>query len=167
MKIAVIYKSLTGNTKIVAEAVKAALKETEVVYIGEPVENVEADVYFVGTWIDKGNCTKEISEFLNGLEGKKVALFATAGFGGSTEYYDTLAKRMKEQVSDSNQIVGTFLCQGKMPMSVRERYVAMMQANPEDKNMEVNIRNFDEALSHPDTADIEAVKNWASEMMQF
>ena len=167
MKVAIIYKSLSGNTKMIAEAIASLMEENQLVYIGEPAEGIDADIYFVGSWIDKGNCTKEVAEYLSALEAKKIALFATAGFGGSMEYYDTLAGRIKSQIPSSNQIVGQFFCQGKMPMSVRERYVAMMQANPEDKNMEVNIRNFDEALSHPDTADIEAVKNWASEMMQF
>ena len=46
-------------------------------------------------------------------------------------------------------------------MSVRDRYVAMLQANPEDKNMEVNVKNFDEALSHPDTTDLSNAVAWA------
>ena len=167
MKAAIIYKSLTGNTKMIAEAIASVIEESQLVYIGEPTEGIDADIYFIGSWIDKGNCTKEVAAYLAGLEAKKIALFATAGFGGSMEYYDTLAERIKNQIPESNEVVGQFFCQGKMPMSVRDRYVAMMQANPEDKNMEVNIRNFDEALSHPDTADVEAVKNWASEMMQF
>ena len=146
MRVAIIYKSLTGNTKTIAEAIASIIEESQLAYIGEPTEGIDADIYFVGSWIDKGNCTKEVAEYLAGLEAKKIALFATAGFGGSKEYYDTLAGRIKGQIPASNQVVGQFFCQGKMPMSVRERYVAMMQANPEDKNLEVSIRNFDEAV---------------------
>lgn len=166
MKVAIIYKSLTGNTKQIADEIASVIEDAQLVYIGEPTEGIDADIYFVGSWIDKGNCTKEIAEYLSGAEAKKIALFATAGFGGSIEYYNTLAERIKSQIPVSNQIVGQFFCQGKMPVSVRERYVAMMQANPEDKNLEVSIRNFDEALTHPDEADREAVKRWALEMMQ-
>ena len=165
MKIAIIYKSLTGNTKLVAEAIQSAVVQEDVCYVGEPTEGIDADIYFVGSWIDKGSCTKEIAEYLTRLEGKKIALFATAGFGGSKEYYDTLAKRIQAQVSESNCVLGQFMCQGKMPMSVRERYVAMMQANPEDKNLEVNVKNFDEALSHPDAADLDAARSWALDMI--
>ena len=161
MKIAVVYKSLTGNTKLVAEAIGEALKSEHDVCVCEPAECVEADLYFVGTWIDKGSSTKEIAEFLAKLDNKKIALFATAGFGGSQEYYDALAERIKAQIPESNEILGQFFCQGKMPMSVRERYVAMLQANPEDKNMEVNVKNFDEALSHPDEADLSNAVAWA------
>lgn len=166
MKIAIIYKSLTGNTKLVADAMGEALKDEHDVYVGEPAENIEADVYFVGTWIDKGSCTKDIAEFLGKLDGHKIALFATAGFGGSQDYYNALAERIKAQVPASNEILGQFFCQGKMPMSVRDRYVAMLQANPEDKNMEVNVKNFDDALSHPDEDDLKAAVNWALGLLQ-
>ena len=165
MKIAVVYKSLTGNTKFVAEAIGEALKAEHEVCVCEPAECPEAELYFVGSWIDKGNCTKEITEFLATLENQKIALFATAGFGGSQEYYDALAGRIKAQVPASNEILGQFFCQGKMPMSVRDRYVAMLQANPEDKNMEVNVKNFDEALSHPDEADLANAAAWARSLV--
>ena len=161
MKIAVVYKSLTGNTKLVAEAIGNALMEEHDVCVCEPEACREADLYFVGSWIDKGNCTKEIGEFLGTLENQKIALFATAGFGGSKEYYDALADRIKAQIPESNKVVGVYFCQGKMPMSVRDRYVAMLKANPEDKNMEVNVKNFDEALSHPNEADLTNAAAWA------
>ena len=166
MKIAVVYKSLTGNTKFVADAIAEALKEKHDVCVCEPAEGLEADLYFVGSWIDKGNCTKEIAQFLAALDNQKIALFATAGFGGSQEYYDALAERIKAQIPASNEILGQFFCQGKMPVSVRDRYVAMLQANPEDKNMEVNVKNFDEALSHPDEADVKNAATWACSLVQ-
>ena len=165
MKIAIVYKSLTGNTRLVAEAMGKALKSEHEVCVCEPAEDIKADLYVVGTWIDKGSCTKEIAEFLGKLEGCRVALFATAGFGGSQDYYNALAERIKAQVPSSNEILGQFFCQGKMPMSVRDRYVAMLQANPEDKNMEVNVKNFDEALSHPDEADLDNAAAWARSLV--
>ncbi|MBQ8278759.1 MAG: flavodoxin family protein [Roseburia sp.] len=166
MKIAIIYKSLTGNTKLVAEAMYEALKAEHDVYVGEPADGIEADLYLVGSWTDKGSCAKEITAFLEKLEGKQIAIFGTAGFGGSAEYYNTLFERVKAQVPSSNQILGQYFCQGKMPMSVRDRYVAMMQANPEDKNLEVSIKNFDEAFSHPDEADLKAATAWAHSLVQ-
>lgn len=165
MKIAIVYKSLTGNTKMVADAVKNALKQDEVVYVGAPTDAMDAEIYFVGSWTDKGNCDATVGAFLQKLEGKQIAYFATAGFGGSQEYYDTLASRVEVQIPESNTLLGSFICQGKMPLSVRDRYVAMLQANPEDKNLEVNIKNFDEALTHPDEADLRNVEAWAHEML--
>ena len=49
-------------------------------------------------------------------------------------------------------------------MSVRERYVALMTAHPDDTKLQVNVENFDRALSHPDDEDLHAVRSWAKEM---
>ena len=43
MKIAIVYKSLTGNTAMVAEALKEALKEKGPVYFGPPEGCPEAE----------------------------------------------------------------------------------------------------------------------------
>ena len=166
MKIAIVYKSVTGNTKQIAEAVKSVMKDESLVYIGEPADDINADLYFVGSWIDKGSSAKPISDFLGTLDGKKIAVFATAGFGGSEEYYEMLFQRIKTQIPETNDVLGKFFCQGKMPMSVRERYVSMMREHPEDKKLEVNIRNFDEALTHPNEADLQAAAEWACEIMK-
>lgn len=165
MKTAIIYKSVTGNTKAIAEAVKSVLAE-EVVYFGEPKENIEADLYVVGSWTDKGMCCKEIAEFLKTLEDKKIAYFGTAGFGGSKEYYDALFERVKAIVPESNELTESFYCQGKMPMRVRERYVSMMTEHPEDQQLKVSVKNFDEALSHPNQEDFDAVKEWVRKIVK-
>lgn len=166
MKIAIIYKSLTGNTKTVAEAIRDELKAEDIVCFGEPQENVDADFYIVGSWTDKGMCAKEITEFLRGLTNKKIAYFGTAGFGGSPEYYEKIYHRVTESVDESNEICGYFFCQGKMPMSVRARYVQMVQEHPEDKKMQVSLENFDKALSHPDEQDLQDVKNWIRTLVE-
>lgn len=160
MRIAIVYKGLTGNTKLVAENIKKALKE-DIIYCGEPKDNLNAELYFIGSWTDKGMCCSEIAEFIKKLENKKIAYFGTAGFGGSREYYETLFSRVKSIIPASNEVVGNFYCQGKMPIRVRERYVALITEHLEDKQLEVSIKNFDEALSHPDQDDLENIKKWA------
>ncbi|MFQ9573217.1 MAG: flavodoxin family protein [Roseburia hominis] len=115
-KIAIIYKSLTGNTRQVAEAIRDALGGEEIVYFGEPKPDIVADLYFVGSWTDKGSCDGTVGEYLKQLEGKKLAVFGTAGYGGSREYYQKLACRVTECVPDTSEVLGSFYCQGKMPI---------------------------------------------------
>lgn len=166
MKIAIVYDSVTGNTKKIAEAVKKAVSEEELVYFGEPREQIEADFYFVGSWTDKGMCSQKTAEFLKKLRKKKIAYFGTAGFGGSEDYYRNLYSRAAGIVDESNEMLGYFYCQGKMPMGVRSRYVNMMKEHPEDKQLQVSIRNFDEALSHPDDNDIANALQWAESVIK-
>ena len=50
------------------------------------------------------------------------------------------------------------MCQGKMPQSVRERYLRMKE-NPEyPANLDMLIDNFDRALSHPDMDDLQGLQ---------
>lgn len=160
MKIAIVYKSISGNTKLIADAIKDALKDY-VVYIGEPKKDICADFYFVGSWTDKGMCSAEISDYLKTLKNKKIAYFGTAGFGGSSEYYQSLFERIKKICPSSNEMKDYFFCQGKMPMSVRNRYISMMKVHPNNKNLEISVQNFDLALEHPNKEDLKAAQDWA------
>ena len=66
--------------------------------------------------------------------------------------------RVKESIDESNSIIGTYMCQGKMPMAVRERYEKMKQQPNPAPNLDGLIRNFDRALVHPDDHDLEELK---------
>ena len=47
---------------------------------------------------------------------------------------------------------------GRMPQSVRERYLKMKEAPDHPANLDVLIQNFDCALSHPDADDLERLR---------
>ena len=65
----------------------------------------------------------------------------------------------RQTIDSSNTIVGEYMCQGKMPQSVRERYVKMKENPEHPDNIDALIENFDKALSHPDSDDLERLKN--------
>lgn len=50
------------------------------------------------------------------------------------------------------------MCQGRMPQSVRERYLKMKETPDHPANLDVLIQNFDCALSHPYANDLEKLK---------
>lgn len=50
------------------------------------------------------------------------------------------------------------MCQGKMPMAMRERYVKMKEDPNHKPNLDMLIENFDRALSHPDKTDLEKLQ---------
>ena len=50
------------------------------------------------------------------------------------------------------------MCQGRMPQTVRERYVKMKGQPEHPANLDVLIENFDRALSHPDGEDLRALQ---------
>lgn len=161
MKIAIIYDSNTGNTEMLASAIREVLDDQDIVYFGRPeIDLPKADLYFIGSWTDRGDASKKVIEVLNGLHSKKIAYFATAGFKGE-DYYERLFKRVGTHIPEDNVLLGHFYCQGKMPQATRERYEAMIKANPDDKDLKISLANFDAALSHPNEDDLTQVKDWA------
>ncbi|MDY4788855.1 MAG: flavodoxin family protein [Bacilli bacterium] len=155
MKIAIVYSSLTNNTKLLAEALKNKYIDN-VVFCGKvkEIKEIDADIYFLGSWTDKGDISNELIPFVESLNNKRVFLFGTCGFGGSEQYYLNLYNRFKNHLDQSNEVLGHFYCQGKMPLTIKERYISLIKQHPEDKNLLVSIDNFDKALSHPDQNDI-------------
>ena len=159
MSYAIVYSSRTGNTAQLAQVLREALPQEACSYFGEPhAEALSADTIYVGFWTDKGTCDESTAHFLQSLTEQKVFLFGTAGFGGSQAYFDQIAGRMGENLGESNTFLGYFLCQGKMPQSVRARYEAMEQ----NERTKALLQNFDAALSHPDEADLQALEQAVS-----
>lgn len=167
MNIAIIYSSNTGNTQILAETIKKELKDENIVYFGKTIKEIPvADIYFIGSWTNKGNASDDIIEFVKKIKNKKIAYFGTAGYGGSESYYQTLFERIKIYIDSSNKILGHFYCQGKMPIQVRKRYEKLITEHPDDTNLKVNIKNFDEALTHPDNVDLDNVRKWVNSILK-
>lgn len=166
MTYAVVYSSITGNTKRLAEAVREVLPANQCLYFGPPdMEVQKEDMLFVGFWTDKGGCDETVAAFLRSLEHKKVALFGTAGFGGEQSYYNEIASRVGALLPRNCTMEGSFLCQGKMPGSVKRRYQAILADKPEDEKLRSMIENFDRAASHPDAEDIDACRSFVRDMI--
>ena len=80
-------------------------------------------------------------------------------FSSMTGNTKELADAIREILPDaSNTVIGEYMCQGKMPQSVRERYVKMKEDPNHKPNLDMLIENFDRALSHPDKADLEKLQ---------
>lgn len=156
MKYAICYESRTGNTAMLAEKIRKILPIEDCVYCGAPHSmGMSADLIFVGFWTDKGSCPDSLAEFLRGLDGKQVFLFGTAGFGGSDVYFAQILERVKKELPNSAKVIGSFMCQGKMPQAVAERYEAMAPSCKRDMMLE----NFQKALAHPNVEDLQALEN--------
>lgn len=156
MRVQIVYTSRTGNTERLAETIFAAVpvKEKNVKRIEEMTERDDGDMYLVGFWTDRGTASSDILDLLGSLHGKKVGLFGTCGMGNSPEYYKRVASGVAAFIPEDCEYLGAFLCQGKMPMQVRKRYEAMR--NPSNKDqIDRMLRNFDEALLHPDKRDFQ------------
>lgn len=154
MSYSIVYSSRTGNTALLAQTIRDSLPAGDCLYFGAPdARALEADTIYVGFWTDKGTCDETISSFLQSITGQKVFLFGTAGFGGASAYFAQILQRVQQNLKDAN-VVGSYMCQGKMPEAVRSRYLAM-EESPRRTAM---LENFEQALSHPDAQDLARLK---------
>ena len=128
------YFSQTGNTKLLGDFLKDNINDSKTIY--------------VGFWTDKGNANQETLDYLKTLHHQKIFLFGTAGFGKSEEYFKRII----------NEVVGSFMCQGKMPYSVLQRYLSLKESDKAPKNIDLLIENYYEALNHPNEEDLENLK---------
>ena len=158
-KYSIIFSSLTGNTKKLADTIRAVLPAEDCDYFGAPkAEELHSEILYIGFWTDKGNADSATLELLSKLRDKKVFLFGTAGFGGSEAYFQKILNHVKQSIDSSNTVVGEYMCQGKMPPSVRERYMKMKAQPEHPESIDALIENFDRALSHPDGNDLERLR---------
>ncbi|MDO4284515.1 MAG: flavodoxin family protein [Eubacteriales bacterium] len=155
MSTMVVYASATGNTKKVASAIFAAIPDSEkdMQDILQWDHRSAADTFFVGFWNNRGSCPLEIINLLSELHGRRIALFGTCGLGRDAAYYRSIEQNVKVWIPDDNEYLGCFLCQGKMPMSVRSRYESM-RTDQTASRIDHMVHNFDEALLHPDETDL-------------
>ena len=160
----IVFSSVTGNTRQLAEAIRESLPETGCDYFGLcSAEALKSEMLYVGFWTDKGNADEASQALLKTLKNKKIFLFGTAGFGISEAYFRRVLDNVRLSIDESNSIVGEYMCQGRMPQSVRERYVALKAQPQHPANIDALIGNYDLALSHPDAADLDKLKKLVQE----
>lgn len=159
-KYSIIVSSLTGNTKMLADAIYDVLPKENCDFYGDAKTQVpQSEMLYIGFWTDKGTADGDTLKLLQSLKNRKVFLFGTAGFGGSDEYFKKILSRVKQSLDLSNVVVGEYMCQGKMPQAVKERYLKMKEQPEHPANLDMLIENFDRALPHPDAADLEKLRS--------
>ena len=155
----IMFSSVTGNTRMLAEAIRETLPKENCDYFGVcGGAEAKSELLYVGFWTDKGNADADTLALLRTLKNKRLFLFGTAGFGIDTAYFDAILARVQAVPDGSNTVIGTYMCQGKMPPSVRARYEAMRTLPAPPANLDAMIENFDRARSHPDADDLDRLR---------
>lgn len=171
MKYTISYSSKTGNTRALAEHLKKTLPEDGLLFFGEteglPARAFgEADVMFAGFWTEKGSCDRTTAAFLKKADGKMIALFGTAGFGGSATYFDRIAASISEIVPKSCFHAKPFICEGRIAPDVFARYKSELDKDPGDERMLRLVENFERVKTHPDDADMKVLASWARSIIR-
>lgn len=163
-KWAVIYSSVTGNTKKIAEAMAEAVgKDCDVFRVQEAPEDVsDYDVVLLGYWLRLGAPDPLMLKYLPKVHGTRVCFFQTHGTDPTSEHAVTSFARAGYQLGADCEILGTFGCRGKIqPALLAKR----KNAGPDDPHGgEKSRERWRLASTHPDAADEAAAKEFIDDM---
>ena len=164
MKTLVIYSSLTGNTGKIAQVIFDKLPmPKELTTVENIPQNLnDYELVFAGFWVDRGTADKKAAAFLEKLEQKKVALFATLGAYPDSEHAQKSLENAAALLPSSSTVVNSFICQGKIAKSIAESFKKYPEGHPHAMTPERLARHV-EASKHPDVADFINAANFVEE----
>ncbi len=161
MKKLVIYSTLTGNTKKIAEAIYSVIEgDKEIIDVKDSMKiNInDYDKIALGYWVDKGDADDKMKSFMKSIRDKTVGTFGTLGAEPDSEHAAGCRAKVRELLENNgNRVEREFLCRGAISPQLIERFRKMTRegmkghhaATPEAE------RRWAEAARHPDETDME------------
>ena len=162
----IVYSSRTGNTRAVAEHLAAAFG-LEAVNARDELDARKKDLgpdgrllrgdtagtadelLLLGFWAWRGGPNPSMRDFMRGLRRRRVFVFGTMAAWPDSDHARDCLRCARELLDEGgNQILGHFVCQGRLAPAVRRN-----SRHPRTPERE---RRLDEAEKHPDAADLSA-----------
>ena len=154
----VVYSSLTGNTKEVAEAIFEVLPEGSEIFPVEEAPSAQGyENIAVGYWVDKGTANTKAMAYMKEMTYSKVFLFATLGAYPDSDHAARSLERGAEFLGEGCTVTGTFICHGRISKVVMDRRKTMPVDHPHAPNAE-RLKRWEIASTHPDQADFAAAQ---------
>lgn len=159
----IVYSSITGNTKQIAEAMYNAFEENEAdIYSINDVQNFSLDDFanynniIVGYWLIRGGPDNKTQDFLTKLHNKTVVLFQTQGAYLNTEHSVTAFAKAAIYLNTSNKILGTFASQGKFNLELLAKHHKTVTKEQQER--------WEIAKNHPNEEDFQRAKDFIKAM---
>ncbi len=162
----IVYSSRTGNTQSVAEHLAAGLDLTLVNAREELAARMEDrgpdgrlmrgdtagtadEILLLGFWAWRGGPNPTMRDLMRGLRRRRVFVFGTMAAWPDSDHARGCIACAKELLDEGgNELIGHFVCQGKLADSVRRN-----SHHPRTPEREARL---DEAGKHPGAADFAA-----------
>jgi flavodoxin len=164
LKILVTYRSVTGNTKKIAEAIFGEIDVEKEIKSFQEVDSLdEYDFVFVGCPIEKFSVGEPTKKWLKEhIKGKRVGLFCTHGAPEFAPGVPAWTDALKSIVTDAGaEIVGFFNCQGEMTQKVLD----MMLADEDPYVRKLASFGREGTIGQPDESRIEKAREFARATM--
>lgn len=162
-KWAVIYSSVTGNTRQIAEAIAEQAGEADVFRVQDaPLDVSGYDVVALGYWLRLGQPDPLMLKYLPSVQNVRVCFFQTHGTSPTSEHAITSFARAGYFLGDGCEILGTFGCRGKINPAMQKKRA---QAGPDDPHGGAkSVERWRLASTHPDEQDLADAKEFVQRM---
>lgn len=163
-KWAVIYSSVTGNTKAVAEAIARA-SGGDLFNVNDSLPNLEQyEIIALGYWLKRGGPDPLMKNFLPTVHNARVILFETHGAETRSEHAVTAFARAAYLLGSGCDIIGTFDCQGRVNPALIEK---RKKAGADDPHNTVDsVERWEQASTHPNDEDLIQAANFVEKIEQ-
>ena len=152
--LALTVSSATGNTAMIADGVRAVLEEVGWTVRNAPLDAQPAEeTVVVCFWCRRNSLDPRSLRFVQNCQGKRMLLFGTMGGFPVGAYAEGVRSNVARAVSERNECLGVFLCQGK----VRDGRIEKRRNLPADDPHHLDewgVTRLTESLKHPNETDI-------------
>ncbi len=159
MKRALIYSSMTGNTKQVAEKIIEVMpKDMEMFSVEEAGDLDQYNSLILGFWVDKGTADKKMLEIIDKVEDKEISIFATLGAYPDSDHAKEVVNKVTTMLeSNNNKANKVFVCQGKISDKLKKRMLNLPKDHPRYPD-EDKLKRWADADKHPNEEDFKRVQ---------
>ncbi len=164
-KCAIIYSSMTGNTKLIAEKIAEFIVDSDLFDVKEAPDNFsDYELVALGYWLKRGAPDPLMTKFLPTVKNSNVILFQTHGTEVGNEHSTTAFARAAYLLGEGCNILGTFSCQGKINPALIEK---RLKAGPNDPHNKFDsVERWKNAANHPNDEDFDRLKNFIDSLQK-
>ena len=166
MNCLIVYSSVSGNTKAVAEAILEVMPTgTAIVPVQKAPDPAGYDFLALGFWVHRSRPDPRMCRYMEQVHGKTVAWFGTMA-----AWPDSDSARQVRANADAllvgNRLAGGFLCQGRL---TDKRFTAIMDpihSTSRHPMTEERRARLLEAAKHPNEQDFAAARALFQEFLK-
>ena len=163
MKVQIIYSSISGSTKRLAQSIYDGLltDQKSIHDLKDGVPLLDGDIILFGYWGKSGDPNNEMKALLNTVKGKTTGVFCTLGYyADSSHAFDTVQSGIR-MLEKHNEIICSYVCNGAVSPDLMEEHKI-----PEHPTQQKEIR-WEMIENHPTKAECDLASERFNERIQM
>lgn len=163
----IVYASVTGNTKKVAEAMQQAMPDFfDVAAMEDNVDPSAYELVVAGYWVNRGAPPSKSRSYMERITDKPVVLFQTIGADpvNDVSHVFQCCANGGAFLGKNCHVLGVYTCQGEISQVVIEHMKSLGAKSPHAATPE-NMARWASATGHPNEDDLMKAQSFIQQMV--